>query len=513
MWLRRQPARHSASTRAATASPTASAPATTSPRWTIRAAQLLRVLDAEAAARTHELAAVADLPAALGVERRLRQDHLAGLPRRQALHGSLARDQRGDVRLGGERVVADELAGHAEGRVALGVLVAVGGERRLALGALALRRHLRLEAGLVDLVAARGGDLDRELGREPVRVVEHEQIAAGHAPALLLALDHLLEQLEAARQRRQEAALLLLDDSQDERALLGERGVGLPRGLNRGRDDAAEEGLAQPERVAEVDGAAEHAPQHVAAALVAGQHAVLDQERRRPRVLGDGVHRARPLRLAVGVVGDPRGCLDGGENAPQLVGLVDRARALQHPRQALEARAGVDVLRWQRLRRAVRPAVVGHEHEVPDLEEVARVEVDLAVGQQRLAGDVVAEVVVQLGARPARAGLAGVPVVPLLGAVAQDPLGGDAAAAPQRVGLVVVDEDGDPQPLGVDAELLGEERPGPLDRVALEVVAEGEVAQHLEEREVRGVADLLDVGGAEALLHGGEAARGRLLEP
>jgi hypothetical protein len=52
-----------------------------------------------------------------------------------------------------------------------------------------------------------------------------------------------------------------------------------------------------------------------------------------------------------------------------------------------------------------------------------------------------------------------------------------------------------------------------LDRTFLEVVAEGEVARHLEERVVAGgLADLVDVAGAHALLHAGRAlVRRRLL--
>ena len=168
-------------------------------------------------------------------------------------------------------------------------------------------------------------------------------------------------------------------------------------------------------------------------------------------MLRDRVQRARLPGLGYGLVGHARGGLDGCEDVPELVGLVDRAHALQHARQPLEAGARVDVLRGQRLRGAVRPAFEGHEHEVPDLEEVPGVEVDLAVGQQRLGGAVVAEVVVQLGAGAAGAGLAGVPVIPLRGRVAQDPLGRDAALAPEFVRLVVVDEDGDPEPVGLDA--------------------------------------------------------------
>ena len=67
----------------------------------------------------------------------------------------------------------------------------------------------------------------------------------------------------------------------------------------------------------------------------------------------------------------------------------------------------------------------------------------------------------------------------------------------------MIDRDG--QPLGVEAEpfLAGQELPGPVDGFALEVVAEAEIAQHLEERVVIGrAADVVDVAGPQALLAG-----------
>ena len=56
--------------------------------------------------------------------------------------------------------------------------------------------------------------------------------------------------------------------------------------------------------------------------------------------------------------------------------------------------------------------------------------------------------------------------------------------------------------------------PGVLDRLFLEIVAEREVAQHLEEGQVPGgVADIVEVvvlaAGADALLRRGGARRGR----
>src|SRR6266542_1472209 len=66
----------------------------------------------------------------------------------------------------------------------------------------------------------------------------------------------------------------------------------------------------------------------------------------------------------------------------------------------------------------------------------------------------------------------------------------------------------------VEAELRGEQLPAPLDRFPLPVVADREVAEHLEEGLVPGVvADLVDVGRAEALLDRDDPLRGWLLLP
>src|SRR3954462_6324840 len=55
-------------------------------------------------------------------------------------------------------------------------------------------------------------------------------------------------------------------------------------------------------------------------------------------------------------------------------------------------------------------------------------------------------------------------------------------------------------------QLFGDELPREANRIALEIVSEGEIAEHLEERVVpRGVPDLLEIvvlpAGAYALLH------------
>src|SRR4029079_2886754 len=74
--------------------------------------------------------------------------------------------------------------------------------------------------------------------------------------------------------------------------------------------------------------------------------------------------------------------------------------------------------------------------------------------------------------------------------------------------LIVVLVDRAPEPLGRQAEVLRDELPREADRIALEVVAEAEVAEHLEERVVpRRVADVLEVVVLAARAHA--ALRGR----
>ena len=88
---------------------------------------------------------------------------------------------------------------------------------------------------------------------------------------------------------------------------------------------------------------------------------------------------------------------------------------------------------------------------------------------------------------------------------------------PEAGRLVVVVIDGDEQLVLLQPELLGDQVPGELDRALLEVVAEREIAEHLEEGEMaRGVADIVEVvvlaAGAHAFLRGGGALIGPLLD-
>ena len=198
----------------------------------------------------------------------------------------------------------------------------------------------------------------------------------------------------------------------------------------------------------------------------------------------------------------------------EQVDLVVRMHVLQHGGQALHAHAGVDAGLRQLVHDARFVAVELHEHQVPDFDEAVAVFVGRAGRAARNVGAVVVE---DLGARAARAGVGHLPEI--VGGVARTLVVADADDAlvrhadfvgPDVVGFVVFDVDGDGQLVGRQAVDLGQQFPGVVDGIALEVVAEAEVAQHFEEGVVaRGVADVFQVvvlaAGAHAALHRGGA--------
>ena len=190
---------------------------------------------------------------------------------------------------------------------------------------------------------------------------------------------------------------------------------------------------------------------------------------------------------------------------------------------ALKTHAGVHVFGGERGEGAVGVGVELYENVVPDLDAAGAGGVDalaalgLVVGREQVEMD--------LGARAARAGVAHLPEVVLAVAVDDVECWVEALGAeefgPDGGGLVVEfggvaglgGVNGGEEALGGDAPDLGQEVPTPGERLLLEVIAEGPVAQHLEKGVVVGVvADVLEVvvfaAGADAFLGVGGAGVG-----
>ena len=234
--------------------------------------------------------------------------------------------------------------------------------------------------------------------------------------------------------------------------------------------------------------AANDAAQDIAGTVIGGHDPLADEERHRPRMIGHDLV-AEPLRLdRLRVVADERG--QALDDRHEQVGAVVRVDALHDRADALEPHPGVDALEGQLGQRPVRGTVELHEDEVPDLEP-ARAVLGVIRHAARSFGKVGAPVVVQLAARATGAGVAHAPEVLLVA-------GGDIPPAdealrrqpdlvgPYRTRLLVIGVHGGGDAIARDAELIGQELPGPVDGVALEVIAEAPVAEHLEQRVVAG---------------------------
>ena len=388
-------------------------------------------------------------------------------------------------------------------------------------GTLLLLGQFGLEAVQVDGVAALGGDQFGQVDREAVGVIEDEGVGAGN---LLGAggFGHIVVQhADAAVEGAQEGHLLFTDDAFDQFLLGRKFRIGTAHVGDQLGNEAAEERLGKTEEgIAVADGAAQDAADDIAGLDVGRQLAVGDGEGDGTDVVGADAHgHVGLLSVMVFLAAE---FFQPADQAAEDVGLVVAGLALEHHAEALETQAGVDALGRKRLEVAVGFAVVLHEHQVPDLDDLVVVGVDEAGARDRRNLGVGTQVDVDLAARTARAGVAHFPEIVML--VAEQDMVGGHVPEPGLAGLLVQGgavfgaafEHGGVQLGLVDLVHFGQQFPGPVDGLGLEIVAETPVAQHLEHGVVPSVvahgfevivlsADaqaLLAVGGAGELRGG-----------
>ncbi len=504
--------RRVASASSSTASPTASAPPSSRPTWTHRSPSRFWVSVTWTRAVPQRMVPVSPIwPPELAVERGLVGDHhdRAGLG---ALDRPAVDDQRLDHALGPRRGVTQELgrtqilAQVEPDRLDRGVARALPG----GAGGLALARHGGVEARRVDRAALGAQGILGQVERKAISVVELERDLAGQRGRGRQLAGLLLEQAQAALERAAEAGLLELEDLGDQRLGAHQLGERLAHLVEQHRHHLPQDRLARTQELGVAHAAAHDPAQDVAAALVGRHDAVGDQEGAAAQMVGDHLVRGAAVAHGMGAGQGHR----GADQRLEHVDVVIVGLALQHRGDALEAHAGVDRGPRQVEAGGLVDLLVLHEDEVPDLDPAVAVLVRAA---GRAARDVRAVVEEDLRAGPAGAGVAHGPEIVRRADPDDPPLVEPGDLAPQLERLVVRRVDRGQEPVLGQAVLLGDQVPGELDRQRLEVVAEAEIAQHLEEGVVPGgVADIVQVivlaARAHAFLRGGRPVVGPLLD-
>src|SRR5438445_5795064 len=452
-----------------------------------------RVFDHEHAARGANPPRIADLAAALRVERRGLQDQT----RSRSLR-SYVKYCRLTLRVGpGQKLRGRDDAQRAAYDPDPGRGILCPMEPGACAGALPLGFERRLVAFSIKLQTLLAQHLLGQLHWEAVCLVQVEcALARNSVVAARAGLAHQPFDLRRARlQRSIEQLFLVAEDVLDTPRFGLQLRVVRPHSLDDGVDQIRQERPLDAQAAPVANGSASDASQHVLPTAVAGDNTSQDQKRRGPRVIGQ--HTQRVVSVPVAAVFDLGDALGSADDGLEQVSLVDRLETERHHRGALDAHARIDVLFGQQRADAVLVLVVLHEHQVPELEPTT-----VAVWRifRKAAAEAAALLVVQLTVRPARARLARRPPPVVLVAEALDPLLRDARLQPQLVGFVVGVVDGDPQPFLLEAHVARRKLECPRDDLCFEVVAQREIAEHLEEREMTAVADFLDVRGTEALL-------------
>ncbi len=445
-----------------------------------------------------QCAGVAHLSAALGIEGRFVEHEQRAVALACRLHTLAVLDDGDDGRFCFQVGVTDKLRLGDVGQIGVVADPCVrAGVLSGGTGALFLLDKQLVEALHIDLDALFTEDLTREVDREAKGVVQLERVLAAD-DLDVVALHQALQHFEALVDRLGEALLLHADHLGDEVLLLDQLGIRRAVLVDNGFADLIQERLLVAEQSAVTRSAAKQTAQHIALALVGGHDAVADHKGGGTDVVGDDTQRDVALfSCAVLHAGDAADVLHNVLHRVHEEEVID---LLHDAGKALQAHAGVDVGVLQGRVVALAVALELCEHEVPHLYKAVALTADMAVGlATALLGSAVK---VDLGAGTAGTG-AVLPEVVLLAEAHH--MGGVNAdlLCPDVICLVVVLIDGYIELVLGQLQNFCKEFPSPRGRLALEIIAEGEVAQHFKEGAVtRRDADALDIRRADTFLAG-----------
>ncbi len=301
-------------------------------------------------------------------------------------------------------------------------------------------------------------------------VIEVEQHLAGQLLAVQLG-NGRFQHLHACGQSAAELLFFRQQRLLDTGLLANQLRIGLAHLFYQRPHQGGEERLVLAQLVAMTQGATDDAAQHVATAFIGRDHPVTDQEAGGTDMVGDHPQGFLFHILAAG------GFCRGLQQRLKQVDLVVGMDPLQHRRDTLQAHTGIHAGLGQRLQLAILLAVVLHEHQVPDLNVAIQI---LALEPWWTAGHIRPVIVENFRAGTTGAGVTHLPEIIFV--QAGETLGADAHfLQPDIRRFIIGHMHGDPEALFRQAQGAGEELPGELDSFALEVIAEAEVTQHLEE--------------------------------
>ena len=468
---------------------------------------------------------IADLATHGAVERSLRGDDRAMLAIRKCLYDRILcigiagceGNHRHNLRICLELIVADEVARDRRielviyGRGVTAVICHLTGSETVITRLLLLAVHRRLEGSLIDGEALLLEDLLRVVEREAVGIIELERILTGKLMRTAcgeLRL-HLLEDLHALLVGLLELLFLGLDDAQDEVLLLCKLRITVLRGLDDTACQGRQEGAADAELTSMTYGTTDDTTEHIATTVVGRHDTVGDHEGHRTGVIGYDTYRYIALLAARCLVLDTTGKLaDEITKILQCIDIEDGSYVLYCDGETLETHTGIDVLLREVTVVALTIIVKLREYDVPDF----HVTVALAAHDVlRAVSVLLATVIVDLGTWSARSG-AVLPEVVFLTELVDVVLRDMHHILPDVIRLLIVYIDRRIQTVRIETYTLGQELPCPRNRFLLEVIAEREVSEHLEEGTVAGcLTNILQVTGTDALLAGGDSASRRNL--
>ena len=467
------------------------------------------ILDLEKTVGAPNHAGISLLAAHGGVERRLLYQDGAFFSFHKGILQLRLPGEHRHGRLPGQMVIAHKAGGDGgiDKVIDRGVGAHVIGGLPGVSGPLLLLLHGSGKALLVDGVPLLLEDLPGQIHGETVGIVKAESILSGKD--LLPGGSHLLLQVRQDPKSLVDGLVkllfLIVQHVEDKFLLLLQLRVAVFASLDHGSGQFGEEYPVNAQKPSMAGRPADQTAEHIAPALVGGHDAVGNHKGGGTDVVRDKADGH--IVLMVFVVLFAGDLTDFVPQSLDGIHIEDRIHILHYHRQTLQAHAGVDVLLIQLCIVALTVVVKLGKHVVPDFHVAVAV---AAHGAVRFPAAVLfSPVIIDLGA--GAAGAASVFPEIVFFPEFKDSLRGNAdLLVPDLIGLVVLQIDGGIQPVRRQPYHLCQELPGPVDSLSLEIISEGEVAQHLKKSAVAGgFAHVLNIAGADALLTGGDPSSGR----